>query len=91
MKPDLQKIQIVPQEKTGPIFAQRESGVRHTPYQAETAFYNCIKAGDCALLERKMEEYFQSGFVVGRLSGDPAAADAVLGGFFGDARHARRA
>lgn len=71
MKPDLQKIQIVPQEKTGPIFAQRESGVRHTPYQAETAFYNCIKAGDCALLERKMEEYFQSGFVVGRLSGDP--------------------
>ena len=71
MKPDLQKIQIVPQEKTGPIFAQRESGVRHTPYQAETAFYNCIKAGDCALLERKMEEYFQSGFVVGRLSDDP--------------------
>lgn len=71
MKPDLQKIQIVSQEKTDPIFAQRESGVRHTPYQVESAFYDCIKAGDCALLERKMEEYFRRGFVVGRLSDDP--------------------
>ena len=69
MKPDLQKIQIVPQEKTGPIFAQRESGVRHTPYQAETAFYNCIKAGDCALLERKMENIFKAASLSG---GSPA-------------------
>ncbi len=71
MKPDLQKIQIAEQAKENPLFDQRESGVRHTPYQAETAFYNCIKAGDSALLEHKMQEYLQSGFVVGRLSCDP--------------------
>ena len=56
MKPDLQKIQIVPQEKTGPIFARRDSGGPHTPDQAEIAFYNCINAGHCPLLGRKMEK-----------------------------------
>lgn len=28
-----------------PVFAQRETGVTHTPYETEKVFYSCIRAG----------------------------------------------
>lgn len=71
MQADLHSIQIIPKAKRNAVFEQRESGLVHTPYQMETEFYNCIRAGDVQLLETKMEQYFQNGFVIGYLSDNP--------------------
>lgn len=68
MQVHLNSIQIVPKTAQGIGYAQREGGLSHTPYQLETEFFNCIERGDVALLKDKMQEYFQNGFVIGRLS-----------------------
>ena len=70
MKPDLNRIQIAPGVGKRAAFEQRESGILHTPLQAETAFYDCIRQGDVQRLQKKMEQYLNSGFVIGRLSND---------------------
>lgn len=70
MQADVKQIQIAPTSKYDAAFAQRESGIAHTPYQAETAFYDCIRQGDAHLLDEKMQQYFQNGVVVGKLSDD---------------------
>lgn len=71
MQSNLKGIQIIPKAEKSAIFAQREGGIVHTPYQLESEFYNCIKLGDVSLLESKMEQYFQNGFVIGYLSDNP--------------------
>lgn len=68
MQVNLQSIQIVPKTAQGIGFAQREGELSHTPYQLEIEFYSCIERGEVALLEDKMQQYFQNGFVIGRLS-----------------------
>ncbi|MGN0570679.1 MAG: helix-turn-helix domain-containing protein [Candidatus Fimenecus sp.] len=71
MQADANRIQIAPTSAYDAAFAQRESGIAHTPYQAENAFFACIQQGDVHLLQEKMEQYFQNGVVVGKLSDDP--------------------
>lgn len=71
MQTDLNSIQILPKSERGEVFDQREGGLAHTSYQAETEFYTCIRLGDVQLLETKMEQHFQNGFVIGRLSENP--------------------
>ena len=56
MKPDLNRIQIAPGVGKRAAFEQRESGILHTPLQAETAFYDCIRQGDVQRLQEKMED-----------------------------------
>lgn len=68
MQVNLQNIQIVPKTAKSIGYAQREGGLSHTPYQVESEFYSCIARGEVTLLESKMQEYFQNGFVIGRLS-----------------------
>lgn len=68
MQVNLQNIQIVPKTTRGTVFEQREGAVCHTPYQLESEFYSCIERGEVPLLEDKMQQYFQNGFVIGRLS-----------------------
>lgn len=68
MQVNLQSIQIVPKAAQGIGYAQREGELSHTPYQVESEFYSCIERGEVALLEEKMQQYFQNGFVIGRLS-----------------------
>lgn len=68
MQVNLQNIQIVPKTAKSIGYAQREGGLSHTPYQVESEFYSCIERGEVTLLESKMQEYFQNGFVIGRLS-----------------------
>ncbi len=63
-------IRIAPTSDLDAVFAQRESGIAHTPYQAECAFYDCIRQGDLHLLDEKMQQYFEKGVVVGKLSED---------------------
>ena len=70
MKPDMNRIQIAPGSGKQAAFIQRESGILHTPLQAETAFYDCIRQGDTQRLQEKMEQYLKSGFVIGKLSND---------------------
>lgn len=71
MQADIKRIQIAPTSDYDAAFAQRESGIAHTPYQMECAFYDCIRQGDVHLLEEKTAQYFQNGVVVGKLSDDP--------------------
>ena len=56
MQVDSRNIQIVPTSDLDAVFAQRESGIAHTPYQAECAFYDCIRQGDMQLLDEKMQQ-----------------------------------
>lgn len=68
MQPYANTIQIAPGKGDNAAFAQRESGIVHTPYQAETAFFDCIEQGDVHLLQEKLQQYLQTGVVVGKLS-----------------------
>ncbi|MCC8023548.1 MAG: AraC family transcriptional regulator [Clostridiales bacterium] len=60
-------IQIAP-SADNPSFAQRESGVTHTSYQQETAFYSLVQQGDTERLREMMQAVGTSGIVIGRLS-----------------------
>lgn len=54
-----------------PVFAQREAGVAHTPYETEKVFYSCIRAGDAEGVKRFFADYLSQGIVVGSMSADP--------------------
>lgn len=54
-----------------PVFAQRETGVTHTPYETEKVFYSCIRAGDAEGVKKFFGDYLAQGIVVGRMSADP--------------------
>ena len=54
-----------------PVFAQREAGVAHTPYETEKVFYSCIRAGDAEGVKRFFDDYLSQGIVVGSMSADP--------------------
>lgn len=40
-------VRFLPKGVQNPRFEQRESGIAHTPYSREVAFYTCIKTGIC--------------------------------------------
>ncbi len=63
-------IEVLPKGVSAPKFQQRESGVAHTPYSREVAFYSCIKNGDLQGLQDCMEKFMFESLVVGRMSND---------------------
>lgn len=63
-------VEFLPKGVANPNFQQRESGVAHTPYSREVAFYTCIKNGDLQGLESNMAGFMQESLVVGRMSND---------------------
>lgn len=70
MQKKLTNIYVLP-AADNPLFQQRESGVTHTPYMAETVFYTEIQKGNVEGVSKMLEEFLASGIVVGRLSDDP--------------------
>ena len=50
-------VRFLPKGVQNPRFEQRESGIAHTPYSREVAFYTCIKNGDLQGLESNMENF----------------------------------
>lgn len=64
-------IEVLPTGKGDAVFAQRECGVAHTPYETEKVFYSCIKAGDVSGVEEFFGQYLAQGIYVGRLSPEP--------------------
>lgn len=71
MKQDsLLNVQVL-KNTNNPLFEQRETGVTHTPYLEETAFYSLIQQGDTEMVRQRLREYFTSAIVVGRLSENP--------------------
>lgn len=61
------KIEVLPSSR---IEDERESGLVHTPYEIETAFFSCIKRGDIEGLNVMIKKLLKSGIVVGKLSSD---------------------
>ncbi len=70
MKQSDYTIQILPSGVENPLFQQRESGVRHSPYAMETAFYSLIKRGESESVSEEIGKLFAGTghLVVGRLS-----------------------
>ncbi len=66
----LLNIQIVP-SANDPLFEQRESGIVHTSYMEETAFYSLVQQGDVEAVKMVVDKYMTSGVFVGKLSDDP--------------------
>ena len=64
---ELLNIQILP-HADNPSFEQRESGVTHTSYQEETAFFSFVQQGNVEMVKQRLEAYLSSGIVIGRLS-----------------------
>lgn len=64
-----QKIQIkvLPYTKN-PEFEQRESGIAHTSYAEEEAFYSLIERGDTESIRQAIQNYISSTVIVGHLS-----------------------
>lgn len=67
---DFLNVEYLPKSGIDPRFLQRESGVSHTPYSREVAFYTCIRNGDVEGLERNMADFVNNALVVGRMSDD---------------------
>ena len=63
-------VEFLPKGVFDPQFQQRESGVVHTPYSREVAFYTCVKNGDLQGLQSNMASFMQDSLVVGRMSND---------------------
>lgn len=63
-------VEFLPKGVSDPQFQQRESGVAHTPYSREVAFYTCIKNGDLQGLQDNMAAFMKESLVVGRMSDD---------------------
>lgn len=63
-------VEFLPKGVADPLFEQRESGRAHTPYEAEVAFYGCIKDGDSDALKRMFDDFLDSALIVGRMSND---------------------
>ena len=67
-KIEAKNIEMLSKKPADAVYEQLESGIHHTPYEAETAFYNCIENGDINGLEKIMESYMTQTIVVGRMS-----------------------
>ncbi|UKI21754.1 MAG: hypothetical protein L6V83_01900 [Christensenella sp.] len=63
-------IEILPKDVENPRFQQRESGLVHTPYSLEVAFYNLIKSGDVEGVHGAIGRFMENALVVGRMSND---------------------
>lgn len=64
------KVEVLPKGIAQPRFEQRESGVAHTSYGREVAFYNCVKNGDLNGVKEQMQGFMSDALVVGRMSSD---------------------
>ncbi len=67
-KIEAKNIEMLSKKSVDAVYEQIESGILHTPYEAETAFYNCIENGDTNGLEKIMGNYMTQNIVVGRMS-----------------------
>ena len=54
---EAKNIEMLPKRPADAVYEQLESGIHHTPYESETAFYNCIESGDTNGLEKIMNAY----------------------------------
>lgn len=63
-------IQVLPRTEN-PSFEQRETGVLHTSYLEETAFYSQIQQGNTETVQQMLSKYLTSAVVIGRLSENP--------------------
>lgn len=66
-KKELLHIQILPAARH-PEFEQRESGVTHTSYAEEQAFYALIERGDTEAIRQSLQKYLSACVVIGHLS-----------------------
>lgn len=67
-KLDAENISMLSKNSNDPRFEQLETGVFHTPYKAETAFFTCIENGDIGGVENMMQAFIENSIVVGRMS-----------------------
>lgn len=65
----LLNIQIVP-SADNPLFEQRESGITHTSYLEETAFFSFVQQGNTEMVKQMLGKMISSGIVIGHLSKD---------------------
>ncbi len=70
MEKQLFNVQMMPKGVQNPLFEQRESGIAHTPYEVEVAFYDCIRRGDVDGVKKGISMLFSNALVVGRMSND---------------------
>lgn len=63
-------IQILPHE-ANPVFYQRETGIFHTSYLEETAFYSLVQSGNVELVKKCLGVFLEKGIVIGHLSDNP--------------------
>lgn len=61
------QISVLPNTKD-PEFEQRESGIVHTSYDEEQAFYALIERGDTEAIQQTLQKYLSARVVVGHLS-----------------------
>lgn len=61
------QITVLPHVKN-PEFEQRESGLAHTSYAEEKAFYSLIERGDTESIRQALTKYLSARVVVGHLS-----------------------
>lgn len=65
----LLNIQILP-SATNPLFEQRETGIAHTSYLEETAFYSFVQSGNIEMINKCIGDFISKGIVIGHLSND---------------------
>lgn len=61
------RIEMLPRYKNA-LFEQRESGMTHSSFALEYALYHAIQAGDEDSLMQTISDYFNHGFIIGRMS-----------------------
>ncbi len=67
-KVDASMIEMMPKQSKDPLFEQIENDKHHTPYESETALYNCIENGDIDGLENILKKIMENRVTVGRMS-----------------------
>lgn len=67
---ELLNIQVLPKSENSD-FQQRESGMAHTSYMEETAFFSLVQQGNTDMVKKMLDKYLASSIVIGRLSDDP--------------------
>lgn len=68
-KGELINIKILP-HTDNPLFEQRESGITHTSYLEETAFFSLVQQGNTNMVKQMLSKYITSGVIVGCISED---------------------
>lgn len=61
------RIEMLPRYKNA-LFEQRESGMTHSSFALEYALYHAIQTGDEDSLMQTISDYFNHGFIIGRMS-----------------------